>query len=123
MIALTPVLTIPEVARRAGWSRQRMWKYLVREHARHGGGLLHNMSMGTQRPRWTVSEGALKALMPQWFADPEAVHMQLEACAENASRHDDELAALRAELMALRGMVTTLAQNLGTRAESQRRAA
>lgn len=122
MIALTPVLTIPEVARRAGWSRLRMWRYLVRENRRRDGGLLVNVSAGGERPRWTVSEGALRSLMPQWFADAEQVHMRLEACAETAERHDDELAALRAELMALRGVVATLAQNLGSRADGQRRA-
>lgn len=108
MIPLTPVLTIPEVARRAGWSRVRMWRHLRREHARLGGGLLYNAGGGAKRPRWTVSEGALKALMPQWFADPEAVHMQLEACAETTERHEDELTALRAEVRVLRGAVSAL---------------
>ena len=90
-----------------------MYRHLVRENRRRGGALLCNIGHGERRPRWTVSEGALKALLPQWFSDPEALHMQLSLFAENDERHDDELEALRSEVRALRGMVSMLVERLG----------
>jgi hypothetical protein len=79
---LTEILTIPEVAKRAGWSRWRMAKHLKRLNAELGGLLLVNIAHGEDRPRWTISLGALKLAHPQWFQDPESLQRQIDDLSE-----------------------------------------
>lgn len=82
---LGKILTIPQAARLAGWSRWRMAEHLLRLNAELGGLLLANVSHGKKRPRWTVSVSALKLVHPQWFQDPESLQRQIEAVSEEVS--------------------------------------
>lgn len=75
---LGEIITIPEAARRAGWSRWRMRTHLVRLNEELGGLLLVDVSHGKERPRWTVSVAALKLVHPQWFQNPESLQQQLD---------------------------------------------
>ena len=67
MSDLGEVLTVAQLARRIGWSYDRMLNHLAAVNARTDGKLLRNVSRGTQRPRWTLTLGALKATHPEWF--------------------------------------------------------
>lgn len=69
----TEVLTISQAAKRAGWSRRRMYRFLMAQH-RKVGGLLVDVS-SNRRPMWTVSLGALRSIAPEWAADPERVRL------------------------------------------------
>ena len=63
---LDKILTMPEVAAIAGWKRRRMLRNLLRINEEVGRTLLRNI--GTKdRPRWTVTLGALQRVAPEWF--------------------------------------------------------
>ncbi len=89
---LTEILTPPQVAKRAGWSRKRMWAYLVELNRRYDGLLLVNVSQGKKRPRWTVSMQSLKLLNAPWFQDPESLQRQID-------EHGAKLVELEARLV------------------------
>lgn len=75
---LGPVLTIPQVAKLAGWSYDRMLAHLLSLNRETGGILLVNVGRGKDRPRWTVTLKALQSVSPQWFQDPEELRAILE---------------------------------------------
>lgn len=75
---LGPVLTIPQVAKLAGWSYDRMLAHLLALNRDTGGMLLVNVGRGANRPRWTVTLKALQSVSPQWFQDPEELRAILE---------------------------------------------
>lgn len=103
------VLTIPELARRVGWTRRRMLRHLIERHHATGGTLLYNVGReGGQRPRWVVSMEALKSLAPQWFNDPEQVQLCLDFLRERADGHEEEIEALKARLKALEKRIEML---------------
>jgi hypothetical protein len=75
---LGEVLTIPQVAKQAKWTTARMRRYLYAKNAELDGSLLHNVGRGKERPRWTVTLAAVRAIAPQWFHDPESLQKQLD---------------------------------------------
>lgn len=87
-ITLAKVLTIPEVAELAGWTRERMWRHLKAVNTDLGGMLLRNTSRGDRRPRWTISISALKAIAPQWFQDAEAIETRIVALESRMGRSE-----------------------------------
>ena len=106
--SLTHVMTPPQVARMAGWSRRRMHRHLTHHNRRLGGRLLFDASMGESRPRWTVSVAALKNLAPQWFNDPEQVqmefaflHAEVEEANDNITAQDERIRSLEAQVAML----------------------
>lgn len=109
----TEVLTISQAAKRAGWSRRRMYRFLMAQHRKTPGGLLHNTSTG-KRPIWTVSLGALRSIAPEWAADPERVSADLEYLREHASNTDERLAGHDDELKCLRGQIAMLVERTAT---------
>lgn len=102
----TEVLTIPQAAKRAGWSRRRMYRFLMAQH-RKVGGLLVDISSG-KRPVWTVSLGALRSIAPEWSSDPEQVSADLEYLREHAANTDQRLVAHEDEIRCLRGQIAML---------------
>lgn len=74
---LSTVFTIPQVAKMAGWTAQRMRRHLETMNEHLEGRLLRNVSRGNKRPRWTITLSALQAVAPQWFHDPENVDRRL----------------------------------------------
>lgn len=103
------ILTIPQAAQAAGWSRSRMWKHLVRLNKELNGMLLVNKAHGRGlRARWTVSIAALRVVHPQWFQDPDSLQRQVDDLREeqahirtrigrlerNVGSHEMRLAAL-----------------------------
>lgn len=102
----TEVLTISQAAKRAGWSRRRMYRFLMAQH-RKLGGLLVDVS-SNRRPMWTVSLGALRSIAPEWAADPERVSADLEYLREHAANTDERLASHEDELKCLRGQIAML---------------
>jgi molybdenum-dependent DNA-binding transcriptional regulator ModE len=93
------IMTIPQAAKRAGWSRWRMRRYLVTLNRQLNGMLLVNISRGQTKPIWTVSVAALRLVHPQWFQDPESLQRQV----------DD----LREEQAQIRSRVGRLERNVG----------
>jgi hypothetical protein len=87
---LGPVLTIPQVAKLAGWSYDRMLAHLLAMNRECNGMLLVNVGRGASRPRWTVTLSALQSVSPQWFQDPE----ELRAILEDHSRRLRRLEAI-----------------------------
>lgn len=75
---LGPILTIPQVAKLAGWSYDRMLAHLLAMNRDCGGMLLRNVGRGSSRPRWTVTLQALQSVSPQWFQDPEELRAVLD---------------------------------------------
>lgn len=106
----TEVLTISQAAKRAGWSRRRMYRFLLAQH-RKTGGLLVNVSAG-KRPIWTVSLGALRGIAPEWSADPEQVSVDLECLRERAANAEHRLSVHDDELRCLRGQVAMLVERI-----------
>ena len=103
------VLTIPQAAKRAGWSRTRMWRFLMAQHIKSP--LLVNVGRG-KRNVWTVSLGALRSIAPEWSVDPERVSADLEYLREHAANTDEALASHEEELKCLRGQVAMLVERL-----------
>lgn len=99
-VDLTKVLTIAEVAAIAGWEPQRMRRHLLRVNAEVGGMLLHNVGTA-ERPRWTMTLGALKQAAPQWFTDPVVLE-QLR----------DDVAGVKAEQSRHARLIATLTKTL-----------
>lgn len=114
-ISLTHVLSIPQVARLAGWRRERMFKHLMRHNRRMGGGLLFNAGNGSKRPRWTVSVGALKNLHREWFSDPEQTAMAFEYLHERVSKGDDRTEALEGLVRHQGQVISMLVEWVGER--------
>src|SRR5689334_3311650 len=85
-IELGPVLTIPQVAKLAGWSYDRMLAHLLALNRECGGTILRNVGRGKARPRWTITLKALQAVSPQWFQDPEELRAVLEDHAKRLKR-------------------------------------
>lgn len=83
---LGTVLTIPQVAKLAGWSDDRMERHLKALNRELGGLLLRNVSRGTVRPRWTVTLEALQRVAPEWFEDAETLRSRVESL-EAESKH------------------------------------
>lgn len=106
----TEVLTISQAAKRAGWSRRRMYRFLLGQH-RKVGGLLVNVSAG-KRPVWTVSLGALRSIAPEWSSDPEQVSADLEYLKDHAENTDQRLAAHEDEIRCLRGQIAMLVERV-----------
>ena len=79
------VLTIPEVAKLAGWDRIRMWRHLSRLNHELNGMLLHRAK--GQR-RWTVTLTALQAIAPQWFVDEASLEARISELEDRMSRLD-----------------------------------
>lgn len=102
----TEVLTIPQAAKRAGWSRRRMYRFLMAQHQKLGG-LLVNVSAG-KRPVWTVSLGALRSIAPEWSADPEHVSAEIEYLRGHAANTDHRLTGCEEEIRCLRGQIAML---------------
>jgi molybdenum-dependent DNA-binding transcriptional regulator ModE len=98
---LGKILTIPQAAKLAGWSRHRMFRHLTRMNTELGNMLLANVSRGTKGTRWTVSVSALKLVHPQWFQDPESLQRQIEAV-------DEEVSELRLRLVRMEKKLDTL---------------
>ncbi len=67
MTELGPVLTVAELATKAGWNYQRMWRHLRALNDERGGTLLRNTSRSKKRARWTASLAALRSASPEWF--------------------------------------------------------
>jgi len=70
-MSLGKIYTIPELAEKIGWTRERLWRYLTAANEANHMMILHNAGRGKIRPRWTVSAAAVKAIAPHWFVDPE----------------------------------------------------
>jgi len=83
---LGAVLTIPQVAKLAGWSYDRMLAHLLALNRETGGLLLVNVGRGKERPRWTITLQALQSVSPQWFQDPEEVRAILDDHAQRLRR-------------------------------------
>jgi len=105
---MTHVMTTPQVAKMAGWSRRRMYRHLMHHNRKMGGQLLFDASLGKSRPIWTVSVAALKNLAPQWFNDPEHIQQEfafLHAAVENANdtamEQGEEIRILKAQVKML----------------------
>jgi hypothetical protein len=94
------VLTVPEVAAIAGWSRRRMLRHLLRVNERLGGMLLRNIGTD-EHPRWTVTLDALQRVAPEWFTDVEALNARIEAL-------ELEVKKLRMQLGTVASVVTEL---------------
>ena len=75
---LSTVYTIRQVAKMAGWSYSRRRRHLLAKHEELDGGLLVNVGRGAERPRWTITLAALRALSPQWFLDPEETQRRID---------------------------------------------
>lgn len=99
-----PVLSVGEVARRAGWSQRtgdkgykRMRRYLETVNAQAHGLLLVNLGTRGRNVRWGVSEAALRRLHPSWFDDSEvldalgATNRRVDELADKVSEHDEIL--------------------------------
>lgn len=91
---LNTVFTIAQVAKMAGWSTRRMRRHLLAKHHEMGGKLLHNVSRGKERPRWTITLRALQAIAPAWFLDPEALQRQIEWLTDELTETQDAVATL-----------------------------
>jgi molybdenum-dependent DNA-binding transcriptional regulator ModE len=72
---LGTVLSIPAIAKLAGWDRTRMWRHLKRLDSELGGMLLQR---ARGQKSYTVRLSALQAIAPQWFTDPESVASAIE---------------------------------------------
>lgn len=100
---LDRVMSVAECAALAGFSRRRMLRHLLRLNERSGGTLLEN-SGTPERPRWSLSMGALMRLRPGWFVEHEDLEgriASLEARVTHQGRvmelHTDRLVLLRVE--------------------------
>lgn len=98
---LDQILTMPQVAALAGWSRRRMLRHLLRADAQAGGTVLRNV--GTpRRPRWTTTLAALRKLAPAWCVDEESVDARLVDLEERMEFHDRVSEAHTERLVVLR---------------------
>ncbi len=98
---LDTILTMPQVAALAGWSRRRMLRALLRADAQAVGSVLRNV--GTpRRPRWTTTLAALKKLAPAWCVDEESVEARLLGLEERFSLYEGVVAIHTERLVVLR---------------------
>lgn len=96
-IDLGEVLTVAQLAKRIKWSYDRTLTHLRWVNEQTGGMLLHNVSRGPQRPRWTLTLGALKSTHEPWFKtvtkqvqeEREAERRSLEERVETLERFQD----------------------------------
>lgn len=95
------VLTIPQVAKLAGWSYPRMRRHLEALNRELGMTLLRNVSRGKERPRWTITLEALQKVAPEWFSDGTTLRERVEALEEKTEhqRKKLELVVMRVEQM------------------------
>jgi hypothetical protein len=107
---LDEVLTIKQVAKRAGWSISKMRRFLVAKNNETGGALLFNAGLGSKRPRWTITLRALKVIAPQWFFDPEAMQRRVEYLTERIEETRENVAAQGRRLTALHQVVMVVAR-------------
>lgn len=95
------VLTPRDVAARAGWSRRRMLRHLLKLDAARGGGVLRNVGTA-ERPRWTVTLEGLREAAPEWCGeDGETITATLDELREEVSRLELMLAAVVERVEAL----------------------
>lgn len=105
------MLTIPQIARRFGWTRRRMFRYLIRANAKMGGTLLFNMSHGG-KPRWGVTVSALKNLLPQFHNDPEQRQLEMEFLRAEAEKREITVEEMRAEMTTLKRKVEMIIEKI-----------
>lgn len=110
---LVHVLTPPQVAKLIGWSRRRTFRYLLLANARMGGRLLHDASMGSKRPRWTVSVAALKGIAGQWFNDIDQVQMEFEFLRDHAIKREETVEEMRSKMRVMEEQIRMLVEKVG----------
>ncbi len=85
-------ITIPKLAKIAGWERKRMWRHLKRLDAELGGRLLFDKNKGTNRPpKFTVTLEALRQISPQWFSDATSLAARVEELEDEVRRISKDL--------------------------------
>ena len=95
------ILGIGEVAALAGWSRRRMLRHLLRLDRKNDGSLLVNVG-NEDRPRWTVTLGALQRIAPQWFVDEESMEARVLGLEERVAHYERVVEIHTERLMNLR---------------------
>ena len=105
-------LTIPQIARKFGWTRRRMFRYLIWANANMGGTLLFNASLGGRKPRWMVTVAALKNLLPQFHNDPEQRQLEMEFLRAEAEKREITVDEMRAEMTTLKRKVEMIIEKI-----------
>ncbi len=105
---LDHILTIRETAALAGWSRRRMLRHLLRLNGVHDGEVLVNVGT-VDRPRWTVTMGALQRIAPQWFVDSGEMEARVAGLEEKVAHYSRVLEIHTERLRGLRDVTGTAA--------------
>ncbi len=96
-------ISIPEAAKRANWSRWKMWRHLEALNEKHGGTLLLNVSR-SERPRYVITEESLAKLGLVDSEGPTIVE-RLDELEEKMASHRKSIRTIDGKLERLNSMV------------------
>ena len=97
------VLTIADVAKRAGWTRQRMHRYLSRVNIELHGLLLINIGNRGRKPTYRIALSSLRKLNLGWFDTSEDVPKRVTRLEAQVDRLEKVVSLQDRALRAIRG--------------------
>lgn len=104
---MQPLLTIEQVAERAGWPYRKMLRHLLAQDRELGGMLLVKEGRG-RNTRYHTTAAALRQIHPQWFVEQESIRRDVDEHEERIEELDGMVVEVTRQLGAVREEVANL---------------